>query len=150
MNGVDIVETYSVGPHSGRLVASFAAPSDGSYTIAIADGGGLNGSSVSGMDLAVSKGPALFSSSNLATFGLALLLGALGAAGRRHLVGGRPGPPQSLAPGPDGDARPHLDALGAGSLRRPAGLGSLRRPAGLGSLRRPAVGITARGSAGTP
>ncbi len=60
-------------------MGSFAAPQDGAYTIAIADGGGLNGSTVSGMDLAVSKGPALFSSSNLASFGFALLLGAVSA-----------------------------------------------------------------------
>ena len=138
VSGVDIQETYSVGPHNGRLVASFDAPANGSYTIAIADAGGVNGSSVSGMDLAVSKGPALFSSSNLATFGFALLLGARQRAGGRHLAGGRPDPSQPLAPGPDGDAGPHLDAAGTGPIRRPAEPGSLRRPAEPGSLRRPA------------
>ncbi len=122
-------ETYSVGAHEGRLVGRFTAPSDGSYTVAITESGGLNGSSVAGMELAVSKGPALFSGATLTRFGLALLLGALERAGRRGPVGGGAHPSQPLASQPDGAADADLGTSGAGSIRADLGPRPVGRPA---------------------
>src|SRR5262249_24110221 len=43
VNSPSTQETYSIGSHEGRLVATFHAPTDGPYTITVAGSGSLNG-----------------------------------------------------------------------------------------------------------
>jgi hypothetical protein len=75
VNSTGIDETYSVGPHEGRLVGTFVVAAAGSYNVSTTADSGLGQQMV----LAVSKGPALFSTSTLTNFGFALLLGAVSA-----------------------------------------------------------------------
>ncbi len=75
VNSTDIDETYSVGPHEGRLIGTFVVAAAGSYNISTTADSGLGQQMV----LAISKGPALFSTSTLSAFLYALALGAISA-----------------------------------------------------------------------